>query len=62
MSDGDLPWVEGIARSLEKDGLAVLSERRSVYADAVAESRLAYSTQGSVGDEGPGSIRISLPR
>lgn len=62
LSDGDLPWVEGIARSLEKDGLAVPSERRSVYADAVAESRLAYSTQGSVGDEGPGSIRISLPR
>ncbi len=62
-TDADLSWVEGIARSLEKDGLAVLSEQHSVYADAaVAESRLAYSKQGSAGDEGPGAIRISLPR
>ncbi len=62
-TDGDLPWIEGVARSLEKDSLAVLDgDRRTPGpADAVAEERPAYGTGASQGDPDPAARRVRLP-
>ena len=62
-TDEDLPWVEAVAYSLEKDGLAVLDRisRKPDTVDAVAEGHPAYGAGDSEGAGGLGAARVRLP-
>lgn len=62
-TDADLPWIEGVARSLERDGLAVLDGTSPVpgACGAVAEERPAYSAKASAGAGGLTAMRVRLP-
>ena len=68
-TDDDLPWVEGIVRSLEKDGLAVFDAASRVgvkttarnAVEAVAEKRADYGTGVSGGAEELATVRVRLP-
>ena len=58
-TDEDAPWIYGVVRSLEKDGLAAISEKRPTgAAGAVAEERARYDAE-----EGNGSkeTHVRLP-
>ena len=59
VTDEDVPWIYGVVRSLEKDGLAIISEKRLAdAADAVAEERARYDAEE---DHVPKGIHIRLP-
>ena len=63
-AEGDLPWIEGVARSLEKDGLAVLEKTPPTdgTADAVAEERPAYGTEAASAGTGElAALHVRLP-
>ena len=69
-TDDDLPWLEDIVRSLEKDGLAVFdkasrtggagTQARSA-ARTVAEQRAGYGIEATEGAEAPVVARVRLP-
>ncbi len=62
-ADADLPWVEGVARSLEKDGLVVLDGGPRVHGptDVVAEERSTYGAGATSEDADPAARRVRLP-
>ncbi|QIN79234.1 A/G-specific adenine glycosylase [Rubrobacter marinus] len=62
-TEADLPWVEGVARSLEKDGLAVLDGAKPAPGtpDIVAEERPAYGAEASTGAGETAAVRVRLP-
>ena len=59
-ADEDLPWILGVVRSLEKDGLAAVDERDPSRnrTEAVAETRPAYGTEREAlrGEDPNGSL------
>jgi hypothetical protein len=57
--DEDLPWLHGVVKSLEKDGLVKISSTEA-WPRAVAEERVAY---GNEKPEVPpyATTRVSLP-
>ena len=68
-TDDDLPWVEGVVRSLEKDGLAVFDRKPRVGIEApagnatgaVAEKQASYAAEVSGGAEELLTSRVRLP-
>ncbi len=67
-ADEDLPWILGVVKSLEKDGLAALDDQPPSRnrAEAVAEARPAYGTQRDAtredaSDSPHGETRVRLP-
>lgn len=57
-TDEDVPWIYGIVRSLERDGLAAVSGERPAYA-AVAEDCPSYGASDQ--QDEPGETRVRLP-
>lgn len=58
-TEEDVPWIYGVVRSLEKDGLAAVSGERPEHpADAVGEERARYGTDE---DAEPKETRVKLP-
>ncbi len=67
-ADEDLPWILGVVKSLEKDGLAALDDQPPPrnHAEAVAEARPAYGAQRDAkredaSDSPHGETRVRLP-
>ena len=59
-TDEDLPWIESVVYSLEKDGLAATSGERPTP-PAVAEDRPAHGAAAGGEEDGAGGMRVRLP-